>query len=37
MTGKQKKSDGLWDIPLTPPSQPSQAVNAIIQMKNTKK
>ena len=37
LTVKCNKSDGLWDIPPTPPSQPSQAANSIVHMNKTEK
>ena len=37
LKSKRKKPDGLWDIPLTPTSQPSQAANATFHTNNTNK
>ena len=37
LTGKHNKSDGLWDIPLTLPSRPSQADNVLFFMNNRKR
>ena len=37
ITGKTNKSDGLYNIPLTTPIQPSQGDNPIVQMNKTNK
>ena len=37
LTGEHNTSDGLWNIPLTPPSHPTQSANTIFQINNIKK